>query len=270
MRNVRSGVGLLGLTAFAISAAAFAAEPAFRNCGTLAGFTGANQKAKVAETREQDSDGNGTSLKCLMVRNEADTPTGGCHAEAHLSRFADGSRLGAHPGFESATEYRVRFDTNCNAAAVGFFQYKNCGGPDRWKYLVALWRSSGKNGSEILFQANPSGKSAHRYAKLAPQQALVAERWHTVRVEGRFTCDATAWCEVTVNGLQVEWFADPERRQPLGARLTGPFLPDLPGSEWQLQLGGYGFFKDRHTQAATVFVDAVAVWSGPQRPCSDK
>ncbi len=71
-----------------------------------------------------------------MVRKEADTPTGGCHAEAHLSRFADGSRLGAHPGFESATEYRVRFDTNCNAAVVGFFQYKNCGGPDRWKYLV--------------------------------------------------------------------------------------------------------------------------------------
>lgn len=234
-------------------------EPAFRNSGTLAGFTGANQKAKVTEAREQDADGNGTSLKCLMVRKEADTPTGGCHAEAHLSRLADGSRLGAHPGFESATEYRVRFDTNCNAAAVGFFQYKNCGGPERWKYLLALWRSSGKNGSELLFQVNPSGKSVHRYARLPPEAALVADRWHTVRVTGRFTCDATAWCEVTINGLPVEWFADPEHRQPLGARLAGPFLPELPGSEWQLQLGGYGFFKDRHTPSAVVFVDSVTV-----------
>lgn len=36
-------------------------------------------------------------------------------------------------------------------------------------------------------------------------------------------------------------------------------LPELPGSAWQLQLGGYGFFKDNQTLSATVFVDDVTV-----------
>ena len=243
--------------------AAFGAEPpSFHNQGVLSGFTGGNQRSKVTETAEQDVDGNGTSLKCRMLRREPDTPSGGCHAEAHLSRFPDSTLLGQFPGFAGTTVYQVRFDRNCEAASVGFFQYKNCAGPDQWKYLVAIWRASGKNGEEIQFQVNPQGASRHHYAALsvAHNTALVPDRWHQVRVTGLFTNDASGWAEVSINGRLVEWFRDRERTQPIGTRITGTFLPQLPGAQWQLQLGGYGFFKDRRTSQATVFVDDIKVW----------
>jgi hypothetical protein len=240
-----------------------AAEPPFHNRGTLDGFTGANQRAKVKESRAQDRDGNGRSLECLMLRKEPDTPNRGCHAEAHLARFPDGSPLGRHPGFGATTVYQVRFDRNCERASVGFFQYKNHVGPDQWKHLVAMWRMPDKHGEEIHFQVNPGGKSEYRYAALSATQgtALVSDRWHEVRVNGNFTNDASGWVEISINGKLVEWFHDRARKKPAGTRIRGNFLPDLPGSEWQLQLGGYGFFKDRRTEQATAWIDDIRVWN---------
>lgn len=241
---------------------AAAEAPRFQNRGLLAGFTGANQKSKVSETTAQDHDGNGRSLQCLMLRAEPDTPNHGCHAEAHLASFPDGSPLGRYPGFEATTIYQVRFDKNCEAASVGFFQYKNHAGPDRWKHLVAIWRVSGKNGTEIHFQVNPKGTNEYRYARLSADNgtSLVAERWHQIKVTGNFTHDDSGWVEVFINGKAVEWFLDPEWRHPAGKRIRLACLPDLPGSAWQLQLGGYGFFKDRSTARATVFIDEVEAW----------
>lgn len=255
----------LAISLLLVGSAAFGAEPpSFHNHGVLAGFTGGNQRSKITETSEQDCDGNGTSLKCLMIRREPDTPTGGCHAEAHLSRYSAGAPLGRHPGFSSTTVYHVRFDSACDAASVGFFQYKNCEGPERWKYLVAMWRTPGRSGEEIHFQVNPTGRSEHHYAHLSPTNntALTVDRWHEIRVAGRFANDASGWAEISINGKLVAWFRDRERTQPVGTRITGTFLPQLPGSEWQLQLGGYGFFKDRSTRQATVFVDDIEVWNG--------
>jgi hypothetical protein len=233
----------------------------FSNRGVLAGFTGGNQRSKISESHELDFDGNATSLKCLMVRTEPDTPNQGCHAEVHLARFPDGTHLGLDSGFRSTTTYQIRFDRNCDAASVGFFQYKNHDGPEQWKYLVALWRLPGKNGREIHFQINPTGKSDYRYAALSATQgtALVADRWHEVRVNGNFTDDASGWVEISINGKLVEWFHDRNRKQAAGTRVTGPLLPQLPGSAWQLQLGGYGFFKDQLTDEATVWIDNVGV-----------
>lgn len=241
---------------------AIAEAPRFHNRGVLAGFTGANQKSKVSESTVQDHDGNGRSLECLMLRAEPDTPNHGCHAEVHLAAFPDGGPLARHPEFDATTIYQVRFDRNCDTASVGFFQYKNHEGPDRWKHLVAVWRMPGKNGSEIHFQVNPKGASEYCYARLSADDgtALVAERWHQIKVTGNFTCDDTGWVEVFINGKAVEWHHDPEWRRPAGTRIRLACLPDLPGSGWQLQLGGYGFFKDRSTARATVFIDGVEVW----------
>lgn len=235
--------------------------PVFVNHGVLAGFTGANQRSKISESHEQDFDGNGTSLKCLMIPTEPDTPSGGCHAEAHLARLPDGTSFGRYPGFSCTTVYRVRFDQNCERASVGFFQYKNSEGPDQWKYLVALWRMPGKNGEEIHFQVNPTGKSEYHYAALSTTNgtALVADRWHEVRVTGNFASDASGWAEISINGQKVEWYHDRARKQPAGPRITGAFLPPLPGAEWQLQLGGYGFFKSRRERPANVFIDDIKV-----------
>jgi hypothetical protein len=240
-----------------------AAEPLFHNRGTLDGFTGANQRAKVKESRAQDRDGNGRSLECLMLRKEPDTPNHGCHAEVHLARFTDGSSLGRNPGFQATTVYQVYFDKNCDAASVGFFQYKNHAGPAHWKYLVALWRVPDKHGGEIHLQVNPTGKSEYHYAALSAthRTALVTDRWHEVRVNGNFTNDASGWVEISINGKLVEWFHDRARKQPAGIRIRGKMLPDLPGSEWQLQLGGYGFFKDQQTERATVWIDDIRVWN---------
>jgi hypothetical protein len=242
---------------------AAAEQPAFHNRGVLAGFTGANQKSKVSEATAHDQDGNGLSLECLMLRNEPDTPNKGCHAEAHLARFSDGSPLGRHPGFQATTIYHVRFDKNCDAASVGFFQYKNHAGPDQWNYLVALWRMPDKRGEEIHFQVNPTGKSEYHYAALsaANNTALVADRWHELRITGSLTNDASGWVEISINGKLLEWFHDRARKQPAGTRIRGKMLPDLPGAEWQLQLGGYGFFKDQHTERATVWIDDIRVWN---------
>jgi hypothetical protein len=237
---------------------AWCAEPEFHNRGTLDGFTGGNQRTKLSVSTAQDADGNGTSILCLMLRAEPDVP-GGCHAETHLARLPDGSRLGAHPGFASTTVYRVYFDPDCNAASVGFFQYKNNEGPERWKYLVAMWRMPFTDGSEIHFQVNPNGRSAYHYAALDGATRLTAGRWHEVRVTGHFTKDRDGWAEISINGQPVTWFRDQARKQPVGHRITGAFLPDLPKSEWQLQLGGYGFFKDRDTRQAIVFIDDVWV-----------
>jgi hypothetical protein len=245
-----------------------AAEPLFHNRGTLDGFTGANQRTKVKESSAQDRDGNGRSLECLMLRAEPDTPNQGCHAEAHLARFPDGSPLGRHPGFTATTFYQLRFDRNCDRASVGFFQYKNHAGPDQWKHLVALWRMPDKHGEEIHFQVNPGGRSEYHYAALSAANgtALVAERWHEVRVTGNFTNDASAWVEISINGKLVEWFHDRDRKQAAGTRITGALLPDLRGSDWQLQLGGYGFFKDQHTERATVWIDDMRVWNKVVEP----
>ena len=239
--------------------AAAAGPPTFVNHGTLEGFTGANQRTKVTETTLQDHGSNGTSLQCLMLRDEPDVPTGGCHAEAHLNRFPTGEPLGKYPGFEATTRYQVKFDQACNAATVGFFQIKNCGGPQRWDYLIAMWRSAGQNGSDITFQVNPDRKNHIVHARLdsAKGTALVADRWHEIVVKGNFTKDPNGWVEVIINGQPVEWYADAALKQRIGTRITGVNLPDLPGSEWQLQLGGYAFFKDKTTRRASVFVDDI-------------
>jgi len=238
-----------------------ASPPEFVNKGILAGFTGANQKSKVTESGGQDQDGNGSSLQCTMLRDEPDVPNGGCHAEAHLSRFPTGEPVGTHPGFRGTTTYQVRFDAACDAASVGFFQYKNFKGPRQWNHLVAIWRLPGRNGCGILFQTNPSGENRYFHARLSEAEgtALVAGRWHEVRVKGHFTSDETGWVEVAINGHAVEWHQDAEFKNLIGKRISGNALPDLPGSEWQLQLGGYGFFKDRDTKRATVHVDAIRV-----------
>jgi hypothetical protein len=248
---------VIGLTIGLVSAA----SPIFKNEGTLEGFSGANQKKKITETRMQDHDGNGTSLQCLMLRAEPDTPTGGCHAEVHLNRFPTGEPIGKHPGFLATTSYRVKFDANCNAAAVAFFQYKNWRGPKQWHHLVAMWRESGMNGEEIIFQVNPMGGDRLLHARLTKEggTVLVADRWHEIRVRGHFTNDPSGWVEVSINGRLIEWYKDTKFQQPIGKRITGKLLPDLPGSEWQLQLGAYGFFKDKSTVKATVHVDDIQV-----------
>jgi hypothetical protein len=253
---------LITFIGLAVPAFAGAELPVFHNVGVLSGFTGGNQRTKISESGERDFDGNGTSLKCVMIPTEPDTPKGGCHAEVHLARFPDGSHLGRQPGFGSTTSYRVRFDRNCERASVGFFQYKNCVGREQWNYLVALWRMPGKNGGEIHFQVNPSGKSEYRYAALSARNgtALVPDRWHEVRVTGNFASDTNGWVEISINGQRIEWFHDLARKKPAGSCIRGTLLPNLPGAEWQLQLGGYGFFKSRRDPPASVFIDDVKVW----------
>lgn len=252
---------LIRISVWAPVCGACFASPVFINHGSLEGFTGANQKSKVSETRLQDSDGNGTSLQCLMLRDEPDTPQKGCHAEAHLKRFPTGQVIGEYPGFEGETSYRVMFDDACDAASVGFFQYKNFEGPRQWDYLVALWREYGMNGTAIKFQVNPTGESRYVYARLSviDGTALVVNKWHQIKVRGNFTKETTGWVEVVINGRPVTWFEDPDCKHPVGTRINGNFLPDLPGSKWQLQLGGYGFFKDKDTRRAAVFLDDIRV-----------
>lgn len=259
--NVKNAIPLITISGWTLVYGACFASPDFINHGSLKGFTGANQKSKVSETRLQDADGNGTSLQCLMLRDEPDTPQKGCHAEAHFNRFPSGKVIGEHPGFEGMTSYQVKFDEACDAASVGFFQYKNYEGPRKWNYLVALWREHGRNGTAVKFQVNPTGENRYVYARLSERDgtALVVNRWHQINVRGRFTKEATGWVEISINGKQVTWFKDPDCRHPVGTRINGNFLPDLPGSKWQLQLGGYGFFKDKDTRKATVFVDDVRV-----------
>lgn len=237
------------------------AQPTFTNHGVLEGFTGANQISKVTETRELDHDGNGTSLRCLMLRDAPDTPSGGCHAEAHLNRFPSGEPIGKQPGFEASTTYWVRFDPACNAASVAFFQYKNFKGPKQWDHLVALWRKPGSNGTEIMFQVNFTGENRLVHARLsnADGTALAPDRWHEIRVVGNFTKEPSGWAEVFINGKTVEWYRDPAFKNLIGKKIVGQNLPDLPGAEWQLQLGGYGYFKDKDTRQAVVHVDDIRV-----------
>lgn len=263
MRNTlfQHAIPLVTISGWAIGCGACFGSPDFINHGSLEGFTGANQKSKVSETRLQDSDCNGTSLQCLMLRDEPDTPQMGCHAEAHLNRFPSGKMVGEYPRFEGETSYQVKFDEACDAASVGFFQYKNFEGPKQWNYLIALWREHSRNGTTIKFQVNPTGASRYVHARLSEIDgtALVVNKWHRIKVRGNFTKETTGWVEISINGKPVMWFDDPDCKHPVGTRITGNFLPDLPGSKWQLQLGGYGFFKDKDTRRATVFVDDIRV-----------
>lgn len=180
-----------------------------------------------------------------------------------MHRFPDKSILGTFPCFDATTTYRVMFDTNCNAATVGFFQYKNCDGPERWRYLVALWRSAGDdNGERLMFQVNPTGTNLHYYAKLSREEGmrLAAGQWHTISVTGRFSAHDDGWAEVRINGKPVTWFRDAACKEPVGQRLRGVFLAPVPKAEWQLQLGGYGFFKQPKAEQATVYLDDIQVW----------
>ena len=214
----------------------------FTNSGNLEGFTGANRAAKISVVTNELGQAN---LRCDMVRNEPDTPTGGCHAEAHLAKFPDGKLFGPFPGFRRIVSYQVKFDTNCDAADVAFFQIKNNEGQKQWNYLVALWRQSGRDGDRILLQSNPFGTSRllHGWLSHDGLPPLAAGRWHDIRVTGYFTAGAGGWLAVKVDGQDVTWYQNSACTKKLGVVVPGPMLANISDSRWQLQLGGYGYFK---------------------------
>ncbi len=233
----------------------------FENGGVLAGWTGANQKSKVTEATGEDHGGNGRSLLCLMNRHETDTSHGGCHAEVHLSRFADGTPLGFSPQFTVFTSHWVKFDTNCAALDVGFWQLKNHEGPQQWRYLAALWREARGGGDEIIFEVNPAGPDYNIYARLSRDGVplLAPGRWNHVEVAGCYTTNATGWVQVRINGKLVTWYADRAGRQRIGTVWRGAALPDLAGAGWQFQVGGYGFFHRPGVEQGKVWVDDIRV-----------
>ena len=229
---------------------------AFANRGTLAGFTGANQREKVTVCTND-----GGALRCAMIRSEPDTPAGGCHAEAHLAKFPNGELFGPAAGFKRRIQYQVKFDTHCDAADVAFFQLKNNEGPQRWNYLVALWRQALSGGDRLILQVNPAGPSRLLYCRLSRDQraALDAGTWHDVEVTGDFTKDVAGWMRVVLDGRELMWYRDRNCTRKVGAVVRGAALPDIPDSQWQLQLGGYGYFKDKDTQTAVDYIRDVRV-----------
>lgn len=232
----------------------------FTNRGDLAGFTGANQRGKICVVTNELGRMN---LRCDMIRSEPDTPKGGCHAEVHLAKFPDGKLFGPFPGFRRIVSYRVKFDTNCDAADVAFFQVKNNEGRAQWDYLVALWRQSGKHGDQILLQSNPFGVSRllHGWLSQDGLPPLDAGRWHDVRITGYFSTGAKGWLTVNFDGRDVTWYLDGNCTKKLGVVVPGPMLANLPDSQWQLQLGGYAYFKQSGAPAASDFISDIRVES---------
>ena len=90
---------------------------------------------------------------------------------------------------------------------------------------------------------------------------MTLEEWHKVTVEGYFSDSPEGWIRVHIDGKLLEWFYDDACTENAGAIVAGPSLPDLPGSKWQLQLGGYGFFKDKETVQAEDYIRRVQVES---------
>jgi hypothetical protein len=230
----------------------------FTNCGNLDGFTGANQRDKVGVCTND-----GGALRCVMTRSEPDTPTGGCHAEAHLAKFSNGELFGPFPGFRRIMTYSVKFDPGCDGADIAFFQLKNNEGRNRWDYLVALWRQQGSGGDKILLQTNPQGRSRILHCQLSRDglPPLAAGQWHEVCVTGYFTKNADGWMQVAVDGHDLTWYRDTAGKRKVGMVVTGPVLADIADSQWQLQLGGYGYFKDQTTREAVNFVRDIRVES---------
>jgi hypothetical protein len=228
----------------------------FRNSGNSVNFTGGNQLSKVHTVTVPDHDGDHQAIECVMVKEQPDTPRGGCHAEVHLAKIG-AEVFGSNAGFRYITRHWVTFDAGCEAADVGFWQLKNCTGARRWDHLVALWREAGQGGARILFQWNPTGDSKLYYARLN-QATLQTNAWHEVEVKGDFN-PRDGWAEVKLDGRLIEWFSDRACRNSVGARIRGPLLPDIADARWQLQLGGYGFFKSPGTSRATVLIDDLTV-----------
>ena len=230
----------------------------FSNLGNLQGFTGANQKERVLS-----SDIDGGCIRCVMIRTTPDTPTGGCHAEAHLAQLSDGSSFGSYPGFKRIVTYEVKFDDHCDAADIAFFQIKNHEGQQKWFYLIAIWREAKGRGQTLLLQTKPKGISRLLHCDLSKIgiHGMTLEEWHKVTVEGYFSDSPEGWIRVHIDGKLLEWFYDDACTENAGAIVAGPSLPDLPGSKWQLQLGGYGFFKDKETVQAEDYIRRVQVES---------
>ena len=230
----------------------------FTNSGNLDGFTGSNQRGKISVVTNELGR---VSLRCDMVRSEPDTPTGGCHAEAHLARFPEGKLFGPFPGFRRSVTYRVKFDTNCDAADVAFFQIKNNEGQRQWDYLVALWRQSGQDGDRILLQSNPFGTSRllHGWLSHDGLPPLAAGRWHDIRITGYFTTSADGWLAVNFDGHDVTWYQNAACTKKLGVVVPGPMLANIADSQWQLQLGGYGYFKKLGVPAAADYISDIVV-----------
>ena len=232
----------------------------FSNPGNLNGFTGGNQLGKVhAATNELGR----ANLRCEMIRAEPDTPTGGCHAEAHLAHFPDGNLFGPFPGFRRTVTYRVKFDTNCDAADVAFFQLKNNVGHGQWNHLIALWRQSGKNGDRILLQSNPFRSSRLLYCSLSRDGVppLTTEGWHKIRVTGYFSIAKDSWMSVNFDGHDVVWYQNKDCTKKLGTVVYGPLLANISDSQWQLQLGGYAYFKKAGVPVATDYISDIVVES---------
>jgi hypothetical protein len=230
----------------------------FSNPGGLNGFTGGNQMSKIhAATNEFGR----AYLRCEMVRAEPDTPTGGCHAEAHLAKFPDGNLFGPFPGFRRTVTYRVKFDTNCDAADVAFFQLKNYAGQGQWNHLIALWRQSGKNGDRILLQSNPFRSSRLLYCSLGRDGVppLTADSWHEIRVTGHFSITKDSWISVNFDGHEVVWYQNKDCTKKIGTVVYGPLLANIPDSQWQLQLGGYAYFKKTGVPVATDYISDIVV-----------
>ena len=91
-------------------------------------------------------------------------------------------------------------------------------------------------------------------------------RWHHIEVAGRFTCDPAGWIEARLNGESLVWHQDKECTRPIGTVWRGAALPDRPGSRWQWQIGGYGFFKGPAAPDATVWIDQFRVETAPDTP----
>lgn len=230
----------------------------FTNCGNLFGFTGANQRVKVGVYTNE-----GVAIRCVMTRNQPDTPTGGCHAEVHLAKFPDGHLFGPFPGFKRKVLYRVKFDAACDAADVAFFQVKNNEGLHRWNHLVALWRQARSGGDRLILQVNPQGQSRLMYCQLSQDQLapLATGRWHDVVVTGYFTKDDDGWFKISLDAHELTWYRDEACTKKVGNLVKGASLADIPDSQWQLQLGGYGYFKDKSTPEAVDYIRDIRVES---------
>ncbi|MEY3894979.1 MAG: hypothetical protein RLZZ214_498 [Verrucomicrobiota bacterium] len=233
----------------------------FRNAGVLAGWTGANQREKITESTAEDHDGNGRSLLCLMKKDEADTPKGGCHAEMHLSEFPDGTPLATGSDFKLFTSHWFKFDEDCRKIDIGIWQLKNHKGPEQWKYLVALWLESRGSGDELLFEVNPDGVDYNIYAKLSRDglEPLKPGVWHHLEIVGHYNSNKQSWAAVRLNGKTLTWYADREGTQPIGMTWRGKALPAIANAGWQFQVGAYGFFNKRGPQQGRLWIDDIRV-----------
>lgn len=233
----------------------------FRNAGVLAGWTGANQREKVTESTDEDHDGNGRSLLCLMKKDEPDTPKGGCHAEMHLRKFPDGTPLATGSEFKLFTSHWFKFDEDCRKVDVGLWQLKNHEGPEKWKYLVALWMESRGGGDELLFEVNPDGVDYNIYAKLSRDglEPLKPGVWHHLEILGYYTSNDESWAAVRLNGKTLTWYADREGKKHIGMTWRGRALPSIENAEWQFQVGAYGFFNKQGPQQGRLWIDDIRV-----------